>query len=75
MFRPGSTAPAAILFDALDLFDRKSPKADENIRTIRPELASAVDTCIEAAGHELEPYWQRRLLNVCGDHSVVSEVR
>jgi len=42
----------------------KSSKADESIRSIRPELAKAVDECIDAAGQEWEPYWQRRLLNV-----------
>ena len=64
VFSPGSTHPAAILYDALDHFERKSPKADESIRSIRPELANAVDTCIEAAGRELEVMWQRRLLKV-----------
>lgn len=63
VFRPGSTDPAAILFDAYDHFERKSPKANENISSIRPELAGAVDTLIEAAGQEIEPYWQRRLLH------------
>ncbi|KDQ19047.1 hypothetical protein BOTBODRAFT_28535 [Botryobasidium botryosum FD-172 SS1] len=63
VFRPGSASPAAILFDARDHFDRKSAKADESIREIRPELAAAVDACIDAAGQEIEPYWQRRLLN------------
>ncbi|KAG8907134.1 hypothetical protein FRB99_005242 [Tulasnella sp. 403] len=62
VFRPGSTDPAAILFDALEHFERKSAKADENISSIRPELAKAVDTIVEAAGYEIEPYWQRRLL-------------
>ncbi|KIJ36797.1 hypothetical protein M422DRAFT_179088, partial [Sphaerobolus stellatus SS14] len=63
IFRPGSTTPAAILYDAWDLFNRRSPKADELIRSIRPELASAVDSCIDAAGREWEPYWQKQLLN------------
>ncbi|CAA7264394.1 unnamed protein product [Cyclocybe aegerita] len=63
VFRPGSTSPAAILFDAWESFTRKSPKADESIRSIRPELAKAVDECIDAAGQEWEPHWQRRLLN------------
>ncbi|KAF8331517.1 vacuolar assembling/sorting protein VPS16 [Cantharellus anzutake] len=63
VFKPGSTSAAAILFDALELFEKKSPRSDEIIRSIRPELAGAVDTCIAAAGHELEPYWQKRLLN------------
>ncbi|KAF4618727.1 hypothetical protein D9613_010167 [Agrocybe pediades] len=63
IFRPGSTSPSAILFDAWENFTNKSPKADESIRSIRPELAKAVDECIEAAGQEWEPFWQRRLLN------------
>lgn len=64
VFKPGSSSPAAILLDAFDLYEKKSPRADEIIRNIRPELASAVDILTEAAGQELEPYWQKRLLNV-----------
>lgn len=64
IFRPGSTSPAAILFDAWENFNKKSPKADDDIRSIRPELAKAVDECIDSAGREWEPHWQRRLLNV-----------
>jgi len=64
VFSPGSTQPAAILYDALDQFERKSPKADESIRSIRPDLANAVDTCIEAAGREADVIWQRKLLKV-----------
>ncbi|CAJ0914364.1 6093_t:CDS:2, partial [Entrophospora sp. SA101] len=41
---------------------KSSPKADENIRAIRPALADAVDACIEAAGYELNQYWQKSLL-------------
>ncbi|KAF6745417.1 vacuolar assembling/sorting protein VPS16 [Ephemerocybe angulata] len=63
VFRPGSTSASAILYDAWESFNRKSPKADENVRSIRPDLAKAVDECIDAAGREWEPYWQRRLLN------------
>lgn len=62
IFKIGSTAPAAMLFDALEHFDKRSPKADENIRSIRPELADAVDACIEAAGHEFNQVRQRSLL-------------
>ena len=64
IFRPGSTSASAILYDAWGQFSKRSPKADESIRSIRPELAAAVDECIDAAGREWEPYWQRRLLNV-----------
>ncbi|KIM47049.1 hypothetical protein M413DRAFT_440594 [Hebeloma cylindrosporum] len=63
IFKPGSTSPSAILYDAWESFTKKSPKADESIRSIRPELAKAVDECIDAAGQEWEPHWQRRLLN------------
>ena len=64
VFRPGSTSPSAILYDAWESFTGRSPKADENVRSIRPDLAKAVDECIDAAGREWEPHWQRRLLNV-----------
>ncbi|TEB34385.1 vacuolar assembling/sorting protein VPS16 [Coprinellus micaceus] len=63
VFKPGSTSASAILYDAWENFTRKSPKADENVRSIRPDLARAVDECIDAAGREWEPYWQRRILN------------
>lgn len=72
VFRPGSTSPSAILFDAWENFSRRSPKADESIRSIRPELAAAVDECIDAAAREWEPYWQRRLLNVSRLHVLAS---
>ncbi|KAI0035807.1 vacuolar assembling/sorting protein VPS16 [Vararia minispora EC-137] len=62
VLRPGSTSPSAILLHAWDNFMQKSPKADEDIRSIRPELAGAVDELIEAAGNEWEPTWQRKLL-------------
>jgi vacuolar protein sorting-associated protein 16 len=64
IFKPGSTSPAATLYDAWENFSRRSPKADESIRSIRPDLATAVNECIDAAGREWEPHWQRRLLNV-----------
>lgn len=64
VFRPGSTDAAAILYDASENFQKRAPKADENIRSIKPDLAKAVDGCIDAAGREWEPYRQRKLLNV-----------
>ncbi|KAI7862783.1 Vps16, C-terminal region-domain-containing protein [Spinellus fusiger] len=62
IFKIGSTSPAAMLYDALDHYERKSPKADENIRSIRPELIDAVDCCVEAAGFEFHHHYQRSLL-------------
>lgn len=37
-------------------------RADEALRAISSSLAQAVDTCIDAASHEWDPSWQRRLL-------------
>ncbi|KAF9940767.1 hypothetical protein BGZ65_006160 [Modicella reniformis] len=62
IFKIGSTTPAAMLYDALDSFEKKLSKADENIRSIRLELSEAVEACIEAAGHEFTHYYQRLLL-------------
>jgi len=61
---PRLNFPSAILFDAWEKFQPSLAKADESIRSIRPELAAAVDEVIDAAGHEWEPAWQRKLLNV-----------
>ncbi|KAL8998284.1 MAG: hypothetical protein Q9169_002598 [Polycauliona sp. 2 TL-2023] len=62
VFKLGSTSPAAVLLDAVDQLDKKSPKADENIRLIRPNLLDAVGTCIQAAGQEFNVHWQKQLL-------------
>lgn len=59
---PGSSAPAAILLDAVAQLDQKSPKADDNVQMIRPRLIDAVDDCISAAGGEYEIHWQKQLL-------------
>ncbi|KAJ8753400.1 hypothetical protein K2173_019799 [Erythroxylum novogranatense] len=62
IFKIGSTSPASLLFDALDHFDRRSAKADENLRLIRASLLEAVEACIDAAGHEFDVSRQRALL-------------
>lgn len=62
IFRLGSTSPASILLDAIDQLDKRSPKADDNIQLIRPELDSAVDACVRAAGNEYSIHWQKQLL-------------
>jgi hypothetical protein len=53
-----------MLYDAMDHFEKKSPKADENIRSIKNELVDAVNACIQAAGHETSHALQRSLLKV-----------
>ena len=62
VFKLGSTAPASVLLDAVDQLEKKSPKADDNIQLIRPNLNEAIDMCIRAAGHEYSSYWQKQLL-------------
>lgn len=42
--------------------EKKSPKADENIRLIRSNLPDAVGACVQAAGHEFDVHWQKQLL-------------
>ncbi len=43
---------------------RKSQRSDEYIRMIKNSLDTAVEQCIEAAGHEYEPTIQKELLRV-----------
>lgn len=62
IFRLGSTSPASVLLDAVDQLEKRSPKADDNIQLIRPNLVEAVDACVEAAGNEYDVHWQKQLL-------------
>ncbi|PHH87147.1 hypothetical protein CDD83_9262 [Cordyceps sp. RAO-2017] len=56
------SSPASILLDAVGQLERESPKADDYIQLIRPNLTEAVDTCVNAAGREFDTRWQKRLL-------------
>ncbi|XP_072019724.1 vacuolar protein sorting-associated protein 16 homolog [Amphiura filiformis] len=62
IFKIGSMAPGAMLYEASREFQKKSQKADEYIRMIKDQLPIAVEQCIEAAGSEYEPATQRMLL-------------
>ena len=62
VFKLGSTSPASVLLDAIEQLERKSPKADENIQRIKPNLPEAVDVCVRAAGQEYNVYLQKQLL-------------
>lgn len=62
IFKIGSTTPAALLYDALDHFDRRSAKADENLRMIKASLPEAIEACVDAAGYEFDISRQRTLL-------------
>jgi len=61
-FRLDSTSPASILLDTVDQLEKKSPKADDNIQLIKPNLVEAVDSCISAASLEYSIHWQKQLL-------------
>jgi len=58
----GSTAPGAMLTDALEAFDRGSARADEALRAVAESLQDAASDCLEAALHAWEPAQQRTLL-------------
>ncbi|PIN25618.1 Vacuolar assembly/sorting protein VPS16 [Handroanthus impetiginosus] len=62
IFQIGSTLPSALLYDALEHFDRRSAKADENLRLIWSSLPEAVEACVDAAGYEFDISQQRTLL-------------
>lgn len=62
VFKLGSTSPSSVLLDAVEQLDKKSPKADENIQLIRPDLPDAVAACVQAAGQEFSNHWQKQLL-------------
>ncbi|KAI0887090.1 vacuolar protein sorting-associated protein 16 [Annulohypoxylon maeteangense] len=62
VFRYGSQSPASVLLDAVEQLENQSPKADDNIQLIRPNLVEAVDTCVAAAGYEFNIHWQKQLL-------------
>ena len=46
VFRFGTESPASILLDAVEQLENQSPKADDNIQLIRPNLVEAVDSCV-----------------------------
>lgn len=62
VFKLGANSPAPVLFDSIDLLEKKSPKADENVQRIKASLPEAVETCIRAAGQEYDHGLQKQLL-------------
>ncbi|POS86939.1 vacuolar protein-like protein sorting vps16 [Erysiphe pulchra] len=62
VFRFGTESSASILLDAVEQLEKKSPKVDNNIQLIRPNLVQAVDTCVKAAGCEFNINLQKKLL-------------
>lgn len=49
VFRFGTQSPASILLDAVEQLENQSPKADDNIQLIKPNLVEAVDACVSRA--------------------------
>jgi len=74
IFRIGTTSSASILLDAVDHLEKKSPKADDDIQFIRPNLPEAVNACIRAAGHEFDIHWQKQLLKAASFGKSVLEL-
>ncbi|GAA5861643.1 hypothetical protein JCM3774_002656 [Rhodotorula dairenensis] len=65
IYLPGSTAPAALLYEAASQFyEYKSPRADEYVRSLGkgPEMAEAIEGCLDAARREWDDREQKRLL-------------
>ncbi|KAK9907253.1 hypothetical protein WJX75_000093 [Coccomyxa subellipsoidea] len=62
VYRVGSTAPGALLYDARELFDQQNAKADEGLRSIVASLPEAVATCVDAAQAELDETRQVALM-------------
>lgn len=63
-----------MLLDSVEQLEKKSPKADENVQRIRPNLLEAVDVCVRAAGQEFDPYWQKQLLKAASFGKSVLEL-
>lgn len=52
VFRFGTESAASILLDAVEQLENQSPKADDNIQLIRPNLDEAVGTCVSSTGYK-----------------------
>lgn len=80
----GSTSPGALLFDAIEAYNRGDAKADDNIRCVIESngLDKAIEDCLDAASHEFDPNEQKQYLraasygkcfdsdeSICYDHA------
>ncbi|XP_041968252.1 vacuolar protein sorting-associated protein 16 homolog isoform X2 [Aricia agestis] len=62
IFRINSTAPGSYLVEASKQFQKRSHRADEYIRLVKPDLPSAVRDCIDAAAFEFNTDLQKMLI-------------
>ncbi|KAK5103934.1 Vacuolar protein sorting-associated protein 16 [Lithohypha guttulata] len=74
VFKLGATSPSPVLYDSIELLEKKSPKADENIQRIKSSLPEAVETCIRAAGQEFDHALQKQLLRAASFGKSVIEL-
>src|SRR5690606_26922169 len=58
------SSPASILLDAVAQLEAQSPKADDFIQLIRPNLTEAVDTCV-SPGTPLPPTPKQQVFQSC----------
>ncbi|KOB74958.1 Vacuolar protein sorting-associated protein 16-like protein, partial [Operophtera brumata] len=62
IFRINSAAAGSFLLEASKQYQKRSHRADEYIRMVRPDLPTAVQDCLEAAAFEFSPPVQRALV-------------
>lgn len=64
LYQIGSSHPSTILLDCIDKLAQQSSKADTNISFLKTEglLLEAMDSCLDAALNEFNPYWQKKIL-------------
>ncbi|KAK5167664.1 Vacuolar protein sorting-associated protein 16 [Saxophila tyrrhenica] len=74
VWRLGSSSPASVLVDAVEMLEKKSAKADENIQLIRGNLDEAVNVCVRAAGQEYSVHRQKQLLKAASFGKSVLEL-
>ena len=72
-FKVGSMAPSSVLLDAIEQFEKRSPKADDDIQLLRSNLVEAIDACVTAAGSEFDTHWQKQLLKAASFGKTVLE--
>ncbi|KAH6670239.1 vacuolar protein sorting-associated protein [Plectosphaerella plurivora] len=65
---------ASILLDAVGQLEIQSPKAEDYIQLIRPNLMEAIDNCVQAAGREFSVHWQKQLLKAASFGKSVLDV-
>lgn len=62
IFRINSTVPGSYLLEASKQFQKKSHRSNEYLHLVKDKLFSAVQQCVEAAGHEFNAETQKMLI-------------